>query len=65
MEANMTEMEWLNNVAGQSIVPVMLSPDDQLMQDSTPMMTFLESEYPTMKTVPKKFKDILSRNIWC
>ncbi|MFQ3200255.1 MAG: hypothetical protein ACI9SK_000969 [Zhongshania sp.] len=65
MEANMTEMEWLNNVAGQSIVPVMLSPDDQLMQDSTPMMTFLESEHPTIKTVPKKFKDILSRNIWC
>jgi hypothetical protein len=43
----------------------MLSPDDQLMQDSKPMMTFLESEHPTMKTVPKKFKDILSRNIWC
>jgi hypothetical protein len=65
MEANMTEMEWLNNVAGQSIVPVMLSPDDQLMQDSTPMMTFWESEHLAMKTVPKKFKDILSRNIWC
>jgi glutathione S-transferase len=54
--ANMMEMEWLNNVAGQSIVTVMLSPDDQVMQDSTPMMTFLESEHPAIKTVPNDAK---------
>ncbi|GMG86711.1 glutathione S-transferase family protein [Biformimicrobium ophioploci] len=50
--ANHMELEWVKKVAGQSIVPVMLTPDDQVMQDSTPIVMHLEENFPAVKTVP-------------
>ncbi len=48
----MIELDWAKTVAGQSIVPVMLAPDGQVMQDSTPIMITLEQQFPAIKTVP-------------
>jgi len=39
-------------MAGQSIVPIMLAPDGQVMQDSTPIMMDLEAKFPAISTVP-------------
>lgn len=50
--ATMMEIEWSKKMAGQSIVPVMLTPEDQVMQDSTPIMMHLEEKYPAIKTIP-------------
>jgi len=52
VRGNMQELEWIKKVAGQSIVPVMLTPDGQVMQDSTPIMMDLEAKFPAISTVP-------------
>jgi len=52
VRASMQELDWVKTVAGQSIVPVMLSPDGQVMQDSTPIMIHLEEKFPAIKTIP-------------
>lgn len=56
VNANMIDLEWSKQVAGQSIVPVMLTPDDQVMQDSTPIIEFLEKQFPQNPTIPDDAK---------
>jgi glutathione S-transferase len=52
VRATMEELQWTVDVAGQSIVPIMLTPDDQVMQDSTPILQHLETKHPEVKTIP-------------
>lgn len=54
--ASMLELEWVKKVAGQSIVPIMLSPNDDIMQDSTPIIEYLEEKYPAVSTIPEDNK---------
>ncbi len=56
VNANMADLEWIKQVAGQSIVPVMLAPDDQVMQDSTPIIEYFEKQYPQKTTIPNDTK---------
>jgi glutathione S-transferase len=52
VNANMAELEWAKQVAGQSIVPILLTPDEQVMQDSTPIIEYFEKEFPEKHTIP-------------
>lgn len=52
VRATLDELTWADKVAGQSIVPLMLAPDGQVMQDSTPIMLELEKKFPAVTTVP-------------
>jgi len=52
VNANMADLDWVKKVAGQSIVPVLLTPDDQVMQDSTPIMEYFEEKFPDKSTIP-------------
>jgi glutathione S-transferase len=52
VRATVQELAWADKVVGQSIVPVMLVPDGQVMQDSTPIMVELEKNFPAISTVP-------------
>jgi len=52
VRATLQELEWATRMAGQSIVPIMLAPDGQVMQDSTPIMVDLEAKFPAISTVP-------------
>lgn len=52
VRATLQELPWADKVAGQSIVPIMLAPDGQVMQDSTPIMIELEKKFPVVETVP-------------
>jgi glutathione S-transferase len=56
VNANMAELEWGKQVAGQSIVPILLTPDEQVMQDSTPIIEYFEQEFPEKTTVPENNK---------
>ncbi len=40
-------------LVGMPIIPVVLTPDDQVMQDSTPMMEWFEKEYSHKSAIPK------------
>ena len=50
LNANMSEIPRL---VGQSIIPVILTPDEQVMQDSTPILEHFEKQYPEKSTVPE------------
>ncbi|MEH6345091.1 MAG: glutathione S-transferase family protein [Bermanella sp.] len=50
LNANMSEIPRL---VGQSIIPVILTPDEQVMQDSTPILEHFEKQYPEKTTVPE------------
>lgn len=52
VNANMAELEWGKQVAGQSIVPILLTPDEQVMQDSTPIIEYFENKYSERSTIP-------------
>lgn len=45
-------LQKIPELVGMSIIPVILTPDDQVMQDSTPIMQWFETEYPHISTVP-------------
>ncbi len=49
LNANMSEIPRL---VGQSIIPVILTPDEQVMQDSTPIFEHFEKQYPDKATIP-------------
>ena len=49
LNANMSEIPRL---VGQSIIPVILTPDEQVMQDSTPILQHFEKQYPEKATIP-------------
>ena len=53
IHSNQSDLKWAVEAAGQSIVPVMLSPDDQVMQDSTPIIEYLEAQHPEVSTIPE------------
>jgi len=40
-------------MVGMSIIPVILTPDDEVMQDSTPMMEWFEKKYPEKSAIPE------------
>ncbi len=52
-----TDMHALNSeipqLVGQSIIPVILTPDDQVMQDSTPILEHFEKKYPKKPSIPE------------
>jgi len=53
MEVNMKVMtDDITKLVGQSIVPVILTPDEQVMQDSTPILQYFETTYPEKPTIP-------------
>ena len=52
VRATLLELEWTKQNAGQSIAPIILTPDDQIMQDSTPIIMYFEENYSAVKTVP-------------
>ncbi len=53
MEANMdVYMGDIVKLVGQSIIPVVLSPDDQVMQDSTPILEWFEKEFGEKPAIP-------------
>ena len=43
----------ITKLVGQSIIPVILTPDEQVMQDSTPILQYFEAAYPEKSTVPE------------
>ena len=54
MEAEMTAMAGeIRELVGQSIIPVILTPDEQVMQDSTPILQYFEKTYPEKPTIPE------------
>jgi glutathione S-transferase len=54
MESDMTAMAGeITKLVGQSIIPVLLTPDEQVMQDSTPILEHFESQFPEKPTVPE------------
>ncbi len=53
MEADMISMGGeVKTLVGQSIIPVILTPDEQVMQDSTPILEHFEKTYPQKSTIP-------------
>ncbi len=53
MEADMISMGGeVKTLVGQSIIPVILTPDEQVMQDSTPILEHFEKTYPQKPTIP-------------
>ncbi len=53
MRSNMTAyMSLIPEKVGMSIIPVLLTPDDQVLQDSTPIMQRFEQQYPQRASVP-------------
>lgn len=50
LNANMSEIPRL---VGQSIIPVILTPDEQVMQDSTPIVKYFEKQYPDKPAIPE------------
>ena len=40
-------------LVGQSILPVILTPDEQVMQDSTPILQYFETQFTDKPTVPE------------
>ncbi|BFM15509.1 hypothetical protein R50073_16920 [Maricurvus nonylphenolicus] len=54
MQANMDiYMGEIVELVGQTIIPVILTPDDQVMQDSTPMLEWFESEFTDKPAIPE------------
>ena len=54
MEANVkVSMEEIPRLVGQTIVPVMLSPQDEVLQDSTPIIEWLEQRFPEKRVTPE------------
>jgi len=54
MNANMdVYMGEIVELVGQTIIPVILTPDDQVMQDSTPMLEWFESEFNDKSAAPE------------
>jgi glutathione S-transferase len=45
-------METIPQLVGMPVMPVMLAPDDQVMQDTTPIMEFFEQEYTDRSCSP-------------
>ncbi len=41
------------SLVGQTIIPVILTPDDRVMQDSTPIMQWFETQYPANAAIPQ------------
>lgn len=54
MEANMDiYMGEIPALVGQPIIPVILTPDEQVMQDSTPIIEWFESQYKEKPAIPE------------
>ena len=54
MEANIDiYMGEIPALVGQSIIPVILTPDNQVMQDSTPIVEWFESQYQAKPAIPE------------
>ncbi len=45
-------LQRIPELVGIPIIPVILTPDDEVLQDSTPIMTWLEGRHPTPPTIP-------------
>ena len=45
-------MTKIPELVGMPIIPVVITPDDKIMQDSTPMMEWFEKEYPEKSAIP-------------
>lgn len=45
--------EELPELVGMSIFPVMLTPDNKVMQDTTPIMEWFEGQYPEKSAIPE------------
>jgi glutathione S-transferase len=53
MEADMESMNGvIKQLVGQSIIPVILTPDEHVLQDSTPILQHFEKTYPQKTTIP-------------
>ncbi len=48
--------ERIPRLVGMSIIPVILTPDNKVMQDSTPIMTWFEEQYPESAAIPDDTK---------
>lgn len=54
MEADANAMMGdIPRLVGQSILPVILTPDEQVMQDSTPILQYFETQFTDKPTVPE------------
>jgi glutathione S-transferase len=54
MEANIDiYMGEIPALVGQPIIPVILTPDNQVMQDSTPIVEWFESQYQAKPAIPE------------
>jgi glutathione S-transferase len=45
-------MQRIPELVGMPIIPIILTPDDEVLQDTTPMMTWLEERHPDPVTIP-------------
>lgn len=53
MEADMNTLKNdITGLVGQSIIPVILTPDGQVMQDSTPILQYFEETFPEKTAIP-------------
>ncbi len=53
MEINIDAYEnEIPKLVGQGIMPVLLTPDEKVMQDSTPILEYFEKKYPQNPTIP-------------
>ena len=52
IHANQMDISWGIKTVGQSIVPIVVTPDEQIMQDSTPILEHFEKQYPQPATIP-------------
>ena len=50
---NYDYMKKIPELVGMSIVPVLITPDERVMQDSTPIMEWFEAEYTDKAAVPE------------
>jgi len=53
IQANMNAtLEEIPKMVGQSIIPVMLTPDEEVLQDSTPIIEWFENRFPEKGVIP-------------
>lgn len=62
VHANQMDISWAITNVGQSIAPVLITPDDQIMQDSTPILEYFEKQYPQPAAIPNS--PLLSFLMW-
>lgn len=62
IHANQMDISWAINNVGQSIVPALITPNDQIMQDSTPILEYFEKQYPQPAAIPNS--PLLSFLMW-